>query len=89
MSLYFSKPKIGMNTIMGERYINPKKLRRDLGLTCGDVGRRIGVAGSTVSGWENRRRTPNVIDIWKLSGALGIVQQNMGKLCAYWALVED
>jgi len=89
MALTFKQPRIGMNAIMGNRYINPKRLRKDLGLSCRQVGERVGCAGSTVAGWETRRRTPNVIDVWKLGEALGIVQQNMGKLCAYWALVED
>jgi|TARA_R110000824_G_scaffold106327_3_gene251193 transcriptional regulator with XRE-family HTH domain len=89
MSLTFGSKKIGMNAIMGTRYINPKKLRTDLGLSRRQVGERINVSQSTVAGWENRRRIPNVIDIWKLAGALGIVQQNIGKLVAYWALVDD
>ena len=89
MSLTFSTKKIGMNAIMGTRYINPKKLRNDLGRTRKEVGARINVSQSTIAGWENRRRIPNIIDVWKLAGALGIVQQNIGKLAAYWALVDD
>ena len=89
MSIASKQKRIGMNAIMGSRYINPKLLRVDLGLSCRVLGLRVGCAGTTISGWESRRRTPNVVDIWKLAGALGIVQQNMGKLCAYWALVDD
>jgi DNA-binding transcriptional regulator YiaG len=88
-ALTFKSSKVGMNAIMGPRYIHPKKLRLELGLTCREIGRRIGSAGSTVAGWETRRRTPNVVDVWRLAGALGVVQQNMGKLIAYWALVDD
>ena len=89
MNLKFKPHRLGMNAIMGTRYINPKKLRLDLGLSCRALGERCQVSGSTIAGWESRRRTPNAVQVWQLAGALGIVQANMGKLVAYWAIVDD
>ena len=89
MSMTFKPHRLGMNAIFGQRYINPKKLRLDLGLSCRELGKRCHVSGSTIAGWETRRRTPNVVQVWQLAGALGIVQSNMGKLVAYWAIVDD
>ena len=89
MSLTFKTKRMGMNSIMGNRYINPEKLRLDLGLSRRELGLRCQVSGSTIAGWEKRRRTPSVVHAWKLAGALGIVQQNMGKLIAYWVMSED
>ena len=43
-----------------------KQLRKEAGLTQGELGKKLGVVKQTISSWENNVSEPNSETLWRL-----------------------
>lgn len=70
---------------MSRKYISARlrELRTSAGLSTGEVGRLIGKAQATVSGWENEHGQPNIDDlaqlqnIYKVKNIINALDENI------------
>ncbi|MCM1289530.1 MAG: helix-turn-helix domain-containing protein [Corallococcus sp.] len=54
-----------------------KEIRQDLGISQGDLAKKIGVQNYTIGNWERDRSEPSVELIVKLADALGVTADEL------------
>ena len=62
-----------------------KAARKKAGVTQGELGKKIGVSGSSLAQWENDLRNPKLDTLQRIASALGVPVQ---ELISDWEAVD-
>lgn len=56
---------------------NIRKFRKARGLSMEELGKKLGKAKSSISAWENDKRTPKIGEIQKIADVLGVTKSQL------------
>ena len=65
--------------------IEPRALRESLGYSRNYIADALGVAASTVAGWENGHRIPSAVQVARLAELYSLSPEQAGRLLAHFA----
>ena len=66
------------------RPIEPRALRQSLGYTRNGIADALGVAASTIAGWENGHRTPSAVQLARLAEVYDLNAEQSGRLLLFF-----
>ena len=65
--------------------IEPKSLRESLGYSRKQIADSLGIASSTVAGWENGHRIPSAVQLSRLAEIYSLSPEQAGRLLAFFS----